>query len=572
MRNIKISVKNMNFSRSHILMLAAISLFTGMIAPAAAGAEIVRPYAMTNMQYVAFAILFSLSGLFLSTNLGFRKLSSVLIGTLLTLVISLFVLTITGFVKSNSGIILQSLSWGWIFLAIGIFFLFVPLFFELDENSNELTIFYEKILAFIGGGILAIMTAFVIIIAKMSSENIAPKNTAISEIFGNKSIAESNIIMSPWFEKISHFEANRVNKSLSFIATASGANIWYPAKIDISAPEKIAKIQTIGTETFITTTDGDLLANREYIGKTALAEQDEDFVFYRDTNGVYQLVSENHKANFMAEWSELGKVIFNEKTLDIFWRANVEGGQAIYKNNKKISETYPGILRYEISENWAIILVAEDHNHTKIVVKDGVVIHTISEDYVRGTLQMNASEVLYAVLNQENNTYSIVINGSKIDRELAEIREIFLEKNSNGFAYFGRMPNENSYCLFTRYKGNICGFIAYMNPSFNASGADVIFAANRSGNWAIYKNSDEFLAANYGGKLDISHDYFFFDATNPRYHIFVEKIADGYIINKQGKKSQKIWQDIDTNSIKFDYDGKIIFVAKDESGWKIVEA
>lgn len=185
---------------------------------------------------------------------------------------------------------------------------------------------------------------------------------------------------------------------------------------------------------------------------------------------------------------------------------------------------------------------------------------------------MNASEVLYAIFNQENNTYSIIANGTKIDRELAEIREIFLEKNSNGFAYFGRMPDENSYCLFTRYKGNLCGFIAYMNPALNASNTDVIFAGNRSGNWMIYKNSDEFIPANYGGKLDISHDYFFFDATNPRYYIFVEKVADGYIINKQGKKFEKIWQDIDIDSIKFDYDGKIIFIAKDESGWRIVEA
>lgn len=187
----------MNFSRSHILMLAAISLFTGMIAPAAAGIDIVRPYAMTNMQYVAFVILFSLSGLFLSTNLGFRKLSNFLIGILVTLVISLFVLTITGFVKSTSGMTLQSLSWGWIFLAIGLFFLFVPLFFELDENSNELTIFYEKILAFVGGGTLALMTAFVIIIARMGSEEINPKDTAISEIFGNKSATESGAIMTP---------------------------------------------------------------------------------------------------------------------------------------------------------------------------------------------------------------------------------------------------------------------------------------------------------------------------------------------------------------------------------------
>lgn len=49
-----IYLKNMNITRNHIIILAVISIFTGMIAPTVSGIDLARPYAMTNMQYVAY--------------------------------------------------------------------------------------------------------------------------------------------------------------------------------------------------------------------------------------------------------------------------------------------------------------------------------------------------------------------------------------------------------------------------------------------------------------------------------------------------------------------------------------
>lgn len=562
----------MNFSRSHILMLAAISIFTGMIAPAASSAEIVRPYAMTNMQYVAFVVLFSISILFLSVNLWTKKLTNFLVATLITLIFSLLFMTIAGFVKNFSGVTLQWLSWGWIFLVTGLVLLFIPMIHSLSDETNEYAVVYERILGFVGAGVLFVMSIFVISIAKINSHEMPSKMTPVSEIFWQKTETFSGILMTPAFEKLSLIRSDRSLNSLSFIGTQSGASIWYPGKISLQAPENISKILTISGKNYIITKNGDVMENKEYKGKTGETEENAQYVFYQDTNGVLQLVSPTYSTHFTAEWSNIDKIIFNPITLDVFWRADIEGGQAIFKNGKKMSEIYPAILRYTINQNGNLMLVTEDSDHNKIVIKDGVVIHTISADYVRGTLQLNGSDVIYAIHNTDDESYSIVINGSVLDRRLAEIREVFLEKNTNGYAYFGRPKGEDTYCLFTRFKGNLCGITAYMSPSLGADGSDIIFAGNRAGIWSVYKNTNEFITeTNYGGKIDISHDYFFFDKTNGRHFVFIEKIPNGYVINKSGKKLDQIWKDIDTENLNFGYNGTIIVPVQDETGWHIAE-
>ena len=59
-------------------------------------------------------------------------------------------------------------------------------------------------------------------------------------------------------------------------------------------------------------------------------------------------------------------------------------------------------------------------------------IHTIREEYVQGTLRMNAYNVLYTIKNTDDESFSLVMNGAVLDRRLDEIREIFLEQNSSG--------------------------------------------------------------------------------------------------------------------------------------------
>ena len=113
----------MNISQKHFIMLATVSLFTGMIAPTVAGTNISRPYALTNMQYVAYSILIGLTILFFLAHFRLRKLSYIMTAVLIVLILSLGVMTVTGMVKSFSHQVLQGFSWGWIFLLIGLVFL-----------------------------------------------------------------------------------------------------------------------------------------------------------------------------------------------------------------------------------------------------------------------------------------------------------------------------------------------------------------------------------------------------------------------------------------------------------------
>lgn len=98
-------------THSHFFMLACISIFTGMIAPTAGHIDATFPYAMTNMQYVAFLVFLSLSGLFLASNLHKKIIANILAGILIVMIVSLFGMTMGGFVKNFSGNTLQYFGW-----------------------------------------------------------------------------------------------------------------------------------------------------------------------------------------------------------------------------------------------------------------------------------------------------------------------------------------------------------------------------------------------------------------------------------------------------------------------------
>ncbi len=79
----------MNISRTHFLLMAVVSIFTGMIAPTVGDATINMPYAMTNMQYVAYGILASLVLLFIFSILRWHKVSQLFVAFLIIVIVSL---------------------------------------------------------------------------------------------------------------------------------------------------------------------------------------------------------------------------------------------------------------------------------------------------------------------------------------------------------------------------------------------------------------------------------------------------------------------------------------------------
>lgn len=123
-----------------------------------------------------------------------------------------------------------------------------------------------------------------------------------------------------------------------------------------------------------------------------------------------------------------------------------------------------------------------------------------------------------------------------VSRDLEEVRETFLEKDGGSYAYFGRPLGEKYYCLFTRYKGNLCGIEAYMNPIVGADGGSIIFAGKKDGIWSIYRNTDTVIKNTNYTQEDISYDYAHYDATNPRTYLFIiyDKNTRTYTYLKNG--------------------------------------
>ena len=63
------------------------------------------------------------------------------------------------------------------------------------------------------------------------------------------------------------------------------------------------------------------------------------------------------------------------------------------------------------------------------IIKNGIEIEKISKDYISNSLQMNGNNSIYKI-NQEGSI-RIVYNGIILDRKFDEIREIFLDQESN---------------------------------------------------------------------------------------------------------------------------------------------
>lgn len=563
---------DMNISRAHILMLAIISIFTGIIAPSVASESLSSPYAMTNMQYVSYAILIISGFLFIFSAFRFKKISLFLSSSLILLIISLAIMTITWLVKNFSGIILQYFSWWWIFLLIGLFLLIIALIKEDKEELSEISSFFEKIIWITWFLILAILTTFIIFVSELNYSKSNKISSNFDNFFEQNEISSfQNSVISPGFDKIENFSFSRSNNFLSFITQKDNQKIFYPWKINISNSGNIIETTNLNGKNYILYENWEIFEKNNFVGKS-LKNSIKDFILVENENNSKILIAENNEKIIENLDEKIDIMTYQKSSSSLFYRQKTPNWYAIFKNWEKISDEYFGILRFLAGENGDLTIVTENENGEKFIVRNNSVIHKINPAYIGGSLKINDSNSLYVIKN-DDSSYSLVMNWVIVDRKLDEIREIFLEKNSSWYSFFGKPQGENHYCFFTRYKGNLCGLSGYMNPEFEADGSGVIFAWLRAGKWAIYRNITEFIKdLNYQKTNNYFSDYFFFDTTNPRYFLIVSKNDGKYTFNKMWKILEKNWLDFDVRSINFGYDGQVTILAQDEDEkWKIIE-
>jgi hypothetical protein len=175
--------------------------------------------------------------------------------------------------------------------------------------------------------------------------------------------------------------------------------------------------------------------------------------------------------------------------------------------------------------------LVQESDGMKYIIKNDVKIEQMAPGYIEGTLKMNGTESIYAV--GRDGIVELIHNGAILDRKFDEIREIYLDTDGGGYTYFGRPLGESSYCIYTRYRGNLCGIIGYMNPR-QAPDSSIIYAGLIDGLWGIYRNTSPIIRnTGYINREDISRDYVFFDITNPSYYLFIRGSDAGYRLYKK---------------------------------------
>jgi hypothetical protein len=165
-----------------------------------------------------------------------------------------------------------------------------------------------------------------------------------------------------------------------------------------------------------------------------------------------------------------------------------------------------------------------------IVLKNGTPIENIRAGYREGSWKTNGSHSIY--ITRENDVERIIYDGVSIGKEFGEVRETFLEKSGNTYAFFARPIGESHYCVFTRFRGNLCDLTGYMNPRLGADGSSIIYAGLSGGIWSIYRNTDTVVRDTGYTHADISNDYVFFDITNPKQYVFLENNDGKYQVRK----------------------------------------
>lgn len=546
----------MQFSRTHAGMLAVVSIFTGLIAPIASYEWEKLPLPLTDMQWIAYVLFLLLIVIFYIVSIGRWEKLGFYGYSAIGLIVMVFGFTYTDSLRSiKTDLILTDFSWGWIFLIAWITMLISVMTLEYDSYP-AITPFSDKIIWLLWSGTLLILSLIVISISFSWPKGYESKDILSSHFESGSIKYVSGIALSPAFDTIENLTFKRKRDALSFIA-----KIW---------------------DTVIEKNDTTYFGNKkvEYLSGNAVIidgklSSEKILQYWSDDEAI--ILHGDHSLTLLSAYTEkqftwamyVSSIIKDESNKTLAWIEKTDEWLIIKRNGEILPGIFTTIDRINLSPSGYDVMAKATRNWKVGIFKNGTNIWDFKTWYVTGSYQSNGSHFIYTV--REWDIYRIVYDGIFISGKYEEIREIFLEKSGNSYAFFGRPLWEKKYCLFTRYRGNICGIEGYMNPRLSADGGSVLYAAMIDGNWHIMRNTSSVTKNTGYTKTNIQHDYAFFDVTNPRQFVFISQEEDGtYTLIKNGKKLPGSWQDVWLD-VQFWYDNKMIMTAKSNDGWHIIE-
>jgi hypothetical protein len=561
----------MGISRLHIALLAVMSLFTGIIAPGTMTDTTALVYPMTDARSFSYALLFFLIIGFYTAAIHAWRLFRYNWVLIFGMVGILFFLTITGGITEvKTGDLTHGLGWGWIFFVIGTLLLIrTYMGRERDENISEIRQTIDTLLGVVGSFTLACIAGVIILISLTFREK-SYQSSILETMIGTGWLTTmSGLILSEPYTEILYLEYDR--KSWDLIISARSGSIWNTLyhTSDTMYFQSGTFRTPLALQGKLYTYDRDgqvfsgmtLMNNMEkVIGKDVLITQ---------SGSDWNIVSEKSKWSLDYTGSISSPIISGDYGT-LAWIEKRGEKYSIIKSGKPVWWEYEKVYQIDLSNGGYDLMALVSSGSSMQIVKNGMPLWQIQPGYISGSYQSNGSHSLYKV--QRENAYVLIYDGEALPQSYDDIREIFIEKNGGYYAYFARPIGGIEYCLFTKYRGNICGLDGYMNPSFSADGSSILYAGYKDDVWSIYRNTD-ILVRNTGySNTDISGDYVFFDVTNPRTYLFVKKdVPTGkYILIKNGKTLPWLWDDFGTD-VSFGYDNHILLKLRDSSGWRIAE-
>ncbi len=154
----------MQLSRVHIAFLAIMSLFTGIIGPGTKSGDMLVSYAMTDMRvWIFFLLILLVIGFYAAAVRSFRILWFLAIGILLIISVLFMATLLRNIHDIKHMVTVSGLSWGWIFLIIGLILLFWSLFRKKSDDESIIGSYADMTIGVIGSITLALLSGMIIL-------------------------------------------------------------------------------------------------------------------------------------------------------------------------------------------------------------------------------------------------------------------------------------------------------------------------------------------------------------------------------------------------------------------------
>ncbi len=437
------------------------------------------------------------------------------------------------------------------------------------ENKSEQINLTDHMIGWLSAFIILALTWLIISISYIPKKE-SSNNSILSGVFWTwKNTNNSWIVLSPIFPNINNLIFDRKNDSISFYTNSGSAVVQFPSQKKYNKiPYSKINIQNIE---YTINADGWVLDNNWlYIGKAILPQQIVNWILMESWSRIVSLTN-NWIYTYTWSYTEISDIVISKEWNTIVWKSkSLNGWYNIYKNGEILWNEEIEISNISISNNWKIVMYkTRGQDSWYYINKNWEKIEKILKWYIEDSIKMNWIASIYTVENEGN--IEIIHNWKILDRKFDEVREIFMEHNSDSFVYFGRPLWAKTYCLYTSYRGNLCWLSGYMNPKLSADGTSVIYAGLKDDVWWIYRNATPVIRnTGYSNREDISKDYAFFDITNPNYYLFIKHTDNGYKLYTKWTWISGKLKDIGLD-VTFGYNNKIIMSVQDEKWWRILE-